>query len=65
MKYKLFTLYISSMGASPYAYTLSLCLPKNTNDIWLKKFTKKLFFLQKKYNLFLIGGDLSSSHKVF
>jgi len=55
---------ISSMGASPYAYTLSLCLPKNTNDIWLKKFTQKLFFLQKKYNLFLIGGDLSTSHKI-
>ena len=54
---------ISSMGASPYAYTLSLCLPKNINDIWLKKFTKKLFFLQKKYNFFLIGGDLSTSHK--
>ena len=34
------------------------------NDIWLKKFTKKLFFLQKKYNLFLIGGDLSTSHKI-
>ena len=55
---------ISSMGASPYAYTLSLCLPKNINDIWLKKFTQKLFFLQKKYNLFLIGGDLSTSHKI-
>ena len=54
---------ISSMGAYPYAYTLSLCLPKNTNDIWLKKFTKKLFFLQKKYNFFLIGGDLSESNK--
>ena len=55
---------ISSMGASPYAYTLSLCLPKSINDIWLKKFTKKLFFLQKKYNLFLIGGDLSTSHQI-
>jgi len=55
---------ISSMGAYPYAYTLSICLPKNTNDIWLKKFTKKLFFLQKKYNFFLIGGDLSISHKI-
>ena len=55
---------ISSMGASPYAYTLSLSLPQSINDIWLKKFTKKLFFLQKKYNLFLIGGDLSTSHKI-
>ena len=33
---------ISSMGAYPYAYTLSLCLPANTNDAWLVKFTKKL-----------------------
>ena len=55
---------ISSMGASPYAYTLSLCLPKNINNIWLKKFTKKLFFLQKKYNFFLIGGDLSKSKNI-
>ena len=55
---------ISSMGASPYAYTLSLCLPKNIKNIWLKKFTKKLFFLQKKYNFFLIGGDLSKSKNI-
>ena len=40
---------ISSMGATPYAYTLSLCLPVNTNDIWLKKFTTKLHFLQKNH----------------
>ena len=55
---------ISSMGASPYAYTLSLCLPLNTNDTWLKKFTKQLHILQKKYNFFLIGGDLSKSSKI-
>ena len=55
---------ISSMGASPYAYTLSLCLPKNISAIWLQKFTKKLLFLQKKYNFFLIGGDLSKSNKI-
>ena len=52
---------ISSMGASPYAYTLSLCLPKNIKKIWLKKFSMKLKVLQKKYNFFLIGGDLSKS----
>ena len=54
---------ISSMGASPYAYTLSLCLPIYTNDTWLTKFTKKLKILQKKYNFFLIGGDLSKSNQ--
>ena len=55
---------ISSMGAYPYAYTLSLCLPKTINNNWLKKFTKKLLYLQKKYNFFLIGGDLSESKKI-
>ena len=55
---------ISSMGAFPYAYTLSLCLPVNTNDNWLKKFTKKLNNLQRRYNFFLIGGDLSKSNKI-
>tara|TARA_Y100000590_G_scaffold436153_1_gene556387 strand:- start:23 stop:997 length:975 start_codon:yes stop_codon:yes gene_type:complete len=55
---------ISSMGSTPYAYTLSLCLPKNITDIWLKKFTKKLLYLQNKYNFFLVGGDLSKSNKI-
>lgn len=55
---------ISSMGAYPYAYTLSLCLPNNINNTWLTKFTKKLQILQKKYNFFLIGGDLSKSNKI-
>ena len=39
---------LSSMGATPYAYTLSLCLPGNIKDQWLKRFTKKLYLLQKK-----------------
>ena len=55
---------ISSMGSSPYAYTLSLSIPKNINHLWLRKFTNKLLSLQKKYNFFLIGGDLSQSKKI-
>ena len=35
---------LSSMGATPYAYTLSLCLPKNISPNWLKKFTKKSLY---------------------
>ena len=34
---------ISAMGAYPYCYTLSLSIPKNLNEIWFKKFSKKLF----------------------
>jgi len=55
---------ISAMGAYPYAYTLSLSIPKNKTSTWLKKFTDKLLSLQKKYNFFLIGGDLSKSNKI-
>ena len=31
---------LSSMGAIPYSYTLSINFPKGTNNIWLQKFTK-------------------------
>ena len=55
---------ISSMGAVPYAYTLSLCLPKKLNNEWLNLFTKSLFSFQKKFDFFLIGGDLSKSDKI-
>jgi len=56
---------ISSMGAYPYAYTLSLCLPsKKICKDWLKKFSNRLLRLQKRYNFFLIGGDLSNSDKI-
>ena len=55
---------LSAMGAKPYCYTLSLCIPKNTSYQWLSKFTKKLFSIQKKFKFFLIGGDLSKSKKI-
>ena len=29
---------------------------------WLKRFTKTLFKLQKKYNFYLLGGDISKSY---
>ena len=55
---------LSAMGAKPYCYTLSLCLPKNISYKWLFKFSRTLFLLQKKFNFFLIGGDLSKSNKI-
>ena len=55
---------LSSMGAHPYCYTLYLSLSPNIGDIWIKRFTKKLFFLQKKYNLFLLGGDIGKSNQL-
>jgi len=55
---------LSSMGAFPYSYTLSLSLPKGINIKWIKRFIKKLFYLQKKYKIFLLGGDVSQSNQI-
>ncbi len=55
---------ISAMGSSPYAYTLSLSLPSKINKEWIKKFTNRLLKIQKKYNFFLLGGDVSKSNKI-
>tara|TARA_Y100001970_G_scaffold44372_1_gene55384 strand:+ start:7664 stop:8650 length:987 start_codon:yes stop_codon:yes gene_type:complete len=52
---------LSSMGAQPYCYMLNLCLNYSIDLSWLNEFSKHLFKLQKKYNFFLIGGDLSKS----
>ena len=52
---------LSSMGAIPYSYTLSLTLTSNLGDIWVKRFTQSLYNLQKKYNFFLLGGDIGKS----
>ena len=55
---------LASMGAKPYAYTLTLLLPESINKSWILKFTKKLYYLQKKFNFFLIGGDISKSKQL-
>ncbi len=55
---------LSAMGVDPYAYSLSLFLPNYINKQWLKIFTNQLLKLQKKYNFYLLGGDLSKSNKL-
>ena len=55
---------LSAMGAKPYCYTLNLCLPNYITIYWLKNFSYYLFILQKKYNFFLLGGDLSKSKQL-
>jgi thiamine-monophosphate kinase len=55
---------LSSLGAVPYAYTLSLSLPAGINKNWLIKFTNKLHFLQKKFNIFLLGGDIGTTNQI-
>ena len=55
---------ISSMGALPKTYTLNLSISPKVNSKWLDKFTDSLWRLQKKYNIFLLGGDISRSKEI-
>ncbi len=55
---------LSAMGSVPVAYTLNLSLNSKININWLKRFTNRLFKLQKKYNFYLLGGDISKSSEL-
>jgi len=55
---------LSAMGSKPYCYTLNLCMPKYITIDWLESFSDYLIKLQKKYNFFLLGGDLSKSKQL-
>ena len=55
---------LSSMGSVPVAYTLNLSINSNININWLKRFTNRLFKLQKQYNFYLLGGDISKSSEL-
>ena len=55
---------LSAMGSDPVAYTLNLSLNAKVNINWLKRFTNRLFKLQKQYNFYLLGGDISKSSEL-
>ena len=55
---------LSAMGANPRAYTLSIFFPSYLDVNWISKFTKELLKIQRKYNFYLLGGDLSRSNKL-
>ena len=55
---------ISSMGAVPYCFSLSLGLPKKINKKWLHSFSSKILKLQKKYKFFLLGGDIAQTKHI-
>jgi thiamine-monophosphate kinase len=55
---------LSAMGSTPVAYTLNLSLNMKININWIKRFTNRLFKLQKQYNFYLLGGDISKSSEL-
>jgi thiamine-monophosphate kinase len=55
---------LSAMGSLPVAYTLNLSINSKIDINWLKRFTNRLYKLQKKYNFYLLGGDISKSLEI-
>ena len=55
---------LSAMGSNPFTYSLNLFLPDYIDNKWLRVFSNELFRLQKKYNFYLLGGDISKSNEL-
>jgi thiamine-monophosphate kinase len=50
---------LAAKGAEPAGYLLSLALPKDWTESWIRKFAKGLEGDQRRYGLSLLGGDTS------
>ena len=55
---------LAAMGADPQFYSLSISLPKAKSKSFIKNFVKGLKEDQKKYNIKLLGGDLTASSRL-
>ena len=55
---------IFAMGAVPHSYLLNLHLPNHITENWLNSFSNELKKIQRKYEFYLLGGDLSKSNKL-
>lgn len=52
---------LAAMGAEPYGYLLSLCLPRERDDTWLAAFCQGLREDQEIFGIGLLGGDSVST----
>jgi thiamine-monophosphate kinase len=55
---------IAAMGGEPLACFLSLGLPANLPQAWIKGFLRGLLALAKRHRVQLAGGDVSSSEQI-
>ncbi len=55
---------LAAMGADPEFYSLSVSLPKAKSKSFIQNFVKGLKEDQKKYNIKLLGGDLTASSRI-
>ncbi len=50
---------LAAMGAKPAWFTLALTLPENVTHSWLSSFSQQLHTMASKYEITLIGGDIT------
>jgi len=56
---------LAAMGAKPSYALLGLCLSHKIDKKWMREFLKGFKSICNEFNVHLIGGDISSSKKVF
>lgn len=56
---------LAAMGAEPYACVLSLGIPKNYSESWIRSFYKGFVSLASEFKVLCAGGDLSQSQNFF
>ena len=65
--YKLLESALSDLAAKalcPCYYSLNLSLPKNVSSEWFELFSLSLSEIQKKHNIYLLGGDITNCEKM-
>jgi thiamine-monophosphate kinase len=53
---------LAAMGATPRAYLVTSALPKSRDDDWVRRFADGLGEDQRRFGVFLLGGDSTSTH---
>lgn len=55
---------LAAMGSEPVFFLVSLAVPSELADKWLREFYKGVLLLASKYKITLAGGDLSRFDKI-
>lgn len=56
---------IAAMGGTPYAFVVSLGIPRNMNQKWILKFYDGVIALARQFGVLCVGGDISRAREFF
>ncbi len=56
---------LAAMGAAPLAFTVTLGIPKNFKESWLKKFYEGMVRLAQTFKIRCLGGDITAADRFF